>query len=138
MKTTTKTNTFFGIIAALIAVIFTLAAFTACTNPAEDPKRTPDPWEWEAVTVASDIPSEVKEWIGEVWSDYLPYLDIKGYKSISIVKTDNLGNSANDLISVDDNNNLTLHINVDRFGVARDGIDSWLGLIYAYIPVAEP
>jgi hypothetical protein len=35
MKTTTKTNTFFGIIAALIAVIFTLTAFTACTQPTE-------------------------------------------------------------------------------------------------------
>jgi hypothetical protein len=36
MRTTTNTNTFFGIIAALIAVIFTLAAFTVCTNPAEE------------------------------------------------------------------------------------------------------
>jgi hypothetical protein len=49
MKTTTKTNkeetnmktnqnTFFGIIAALIAVIFTLAAFAACPQTTEDKK----------------------------------------------------------------------------------------------------
>jgi hypothetical protein len=128
-ETTMKTNqnTCFGIIAALIAVIFTLAAFTACTNPAEDPKRTPDPWEWEAIAAKSTIPAGWEEAMEAAWLQildspaYMPY--IEKAKSIKIMPTSADYNTSN--IYRNDENNVIFYFNPSWYTII--GVDeAWM------------
>jgi hypothetical protein len=86
MKTTTKTNTFFGIIAALIAVIFTLAAFTACTNPAEETE--PD----YTFPTAEEGKLTIENQTGKPNINYKDFVNkvIQGYELARINKNDKL------------------------------------------------